>query len=76
MQVDGHQTSNTFYPASNINFQKTNFRCAYLWFKNSSKLLKIPSQYHHGNITFGTSNIINSSLKKKNIKEVKEKILI
>lgn len=40
MQVGGHHTSSTFYPASNINFQKPHFKCALTMIQDLIKTTK------------------------------------
>lgn len=77
MQVGGCYTPSTFYPASNINFQRTHFGYAVFMIQNLTKTTKNLFLCHWRNTTFDTINIIiKSILKKKNIKIVKEKILL
>lgn len=42
MQVGGHHTSSTFYPASNINFKKPHFECALFMIQDLIKTTKNP----------------------------------
>lgn len=75
MQVGGCHTSSTFYPARNINFQKYHFEYVLFMFRDLTKTTKnlflVPLQkYYFWYYQY------NNSLKKKNIKVVKEKILL